>query len=131
MKKTFKELNQGEKFKFSTDSEVYLKLQKPVVEHALLGAMKKLQKTVGVEFVIANTKPYTAVAISSGSLIVVPSEAEVVLEELTEGMPLEKLEEELVKQALVVAGGNQTKAASLLGIQRDALIKRMKKFGLL
>jgi len=49
----------------------------------------------------------------------------------TEGMSLEKVEEELVKQALAVAGGNQSKAADLLGVQRDAFRRRMKKFGLL
>ncbi len=48
-----------------------------------------------------------------------------------EGMSLEKVEEELVKQALAVAGGNQSKAADLLGVQRDAFRRRMKKFGLL
>ncbi len=49
----------------------------------------------------------------------------------TEGMSLEKVEEELVKQALAAAGGNQSKAADLLGVQRDAFRRRMKKFGLL
>ena len=48
-----------------------------------------------------------------------------------EGMSLEKVEEELVKQALTIAGGNQSKAADLLGVQRDAFRRRMKKFGLL
>lgn len=48
-----------------------------------------------------------------------------------EGMSLEKVEEELVKQALSAAGGNQSKAADLLGVQRDAFRRRMKKFGLL
>ncbi len=49
----------------------------------------------------------------------------------TDGMSLERVEEELVKQALSVAGGNQSKAADLLGVQRDAFRRRMKKFGLL
>ena len=49
----------------------------------------------------------------------------------TEGMSLEKVEEELVKQALAAAGGNQSKAADMLGVQRDAFRRRMKKFGLL
>lgn len=48
-----------------------------------------------------------------------------------DGMSLERVEEELVKQALAVAGGNQSKAADLLGVQRDAFRRRMKKFGLL
>jgi two-component system, NtrC family, response regulator AtoC len=48
-----------------------------------------------------------------------------------DGMSLEKVEEELVKQALAVSGGNQSKAADMLGVQRDAFRRRMKKFGLL
>jgi DNA-binding NtrC family response regulator len=47
-----------------------------------------------------------------------------------EGLCLEKVEEALVKQALKMTGGNQTKAARLLDISRDALRYRMQKFGL-
>jgi two-component system NtrC family response regulator len=48
-----------------------------------------------------------------------------------EGISLEKVEEALVKQALKMTNGNQTKAAKLLDISRDALRYRMQKFGLL
>ena len=48
-----------------------------------------------------------------------------------EGISLEKVEEALVKQALKMTGGNQTKAARLLDISRDALRYRMQKFGIL
>jgi DNA-binding NtrC family response regulator len=47
-----------------------------------------------------------------------------------EGISLEKVEEALVKQALKMTNGNQTKAAKLLDISRDALRYRMQKFGL-
>jgi two-component system, NtrC family, response regulator AtoC len=43
------------------------------------------------------------------------------------GVVLEELEKSLVTQALERAGGNQTKAASLLGISRDQLRYRMEK----
>jgi two-component system NtrC family response regulator len=43
---------------------------------------------------------------------------------------MEKVEEALVKQALKMTSGNQTKAAKLLDISRDALRYRMQKFGL-
>lgn len=46
------------------------------------------------------------------------------------GISLEEVERDLVCQALEVAQGNQTKAAQLLGIGRDALRYRMEKFGL-
>ena len=48
-----------------------------------------------------------------------------------EGISMEKVEEALVKQALKMTNGNQTKAARLLDISRDALRYRMEKFGLL
>lgn len=47
-----------------------------------------------------------------------------------DGVSLEKVEEELVRQALVLARGNQTRAAKLLDISRDALRYKMKKFEL-
>ena len=46
-----------------------------------------------------------------------------------EGISLEKVEEALVRQALKMTNGNQTKAAKLLDISRDALRYRMQKFG--
>ncbi len=46
------------------------------------------------------------------------------------GVVLEDVEMELIKQALDKTGGNQTRAARLLGLSRDALRYRMKKFDL-
>ncbi len=47
-----------------------------------------------------------------------------------EGISIEKVEMELLQQALSRFGGNQTKAAQCLGITRDTLRYRMKKFNL-
>ncbi len=47
-----------------------------------------------------------------------------------EGVNLEDLERQLVIQALERAGGNQTQAAQLLGINRDQVRYRLEKFGL-
>ena len=47
-----------------------------------------------------------------------------------EGVHLETLERELVVQALRRTGGNQTKAAALLGLNRDQIRYRIEKFGL-
>jgi DNA-binding protein Fis len=52
-----------------------------------------------------------------------------VLELPREGTSLEEVERELVGLALRQAGGNQTHAARLLDISRDALRYKMKKFG--
>jgi len=48
-----------------------------------------------------------------------------------EGLSLEEVERQLVRQALDQTGGNQVRAARLLGISRDALRTRMRRFGLL
>jgi two-component system response regulator AtoC len=47
-----------------------------------------------------------------------------------EGLSLDALERELVVQALQRTGGNQTRAASLLGLNRDQIRYRIEKFGL-
>lgn len=47
-----------------------------------------------------------------------------------EGVVLEDLERSLVVQALERCGGNQTRAAALLGLNRDQIRYRVEKFGL-
>jgi DNA-binding NtrC family response regulator len=47
-----------------------------------------------------------------------------------EGLSLEKVQEELVRQAMAHASGNQTRAARLLDISRDALRYKLKKYGI-
>ncbi|HEU4891898.1 MAG TPA: sigma-54 dependent transcriptional regulator [Vicinamibacterales bacterium] len=46
------------------------------------------------------------------------------------GVDLEKLERSMVVQALKRSGGNQTKAGTLLGLNRDQIRYRIEKFGL-
>jgi DNA-binding NtrC family response regulator len=48
-----------------------------------------------------------------------------------DGLRLEEVERDLVRQALDATAGNQVRAARLLGISRDALRTRMKRFGFL
>jgi len=47
-----------------------------------------------------------------------------------EGVNLEEVEKSLVVQALERAGGNQTRAAAMLGLHRDQIRYRVEKFGL-
>jgi len=47
------------------------------------------------------------------------------------GIILEDIEREFIRQALEITQGNQTKAADALGLTRDALRYRMKKFNFL
>ena len=49
---------------------------------------------------------------------------------LPDGVELSQWERSLIEQALRESGGNQTKAAQRLGISRDTLRYRLKKFGL-
>jgi DNA-binding protein Fis len=46
------------------------------------------------------------------------------------GIDLEQLERDLVVQALARTAGNQTRAAALLGLNRDQIRYRIEKFGL-
>ncbi len=46
------------------------------------------------------------------------------------GLSLEKVEIELIQQALAQASGNRSRAARLLGLTRDTLLYRMKKYTL-
>lgn len=46
------------------------------------------------------------------------------------GLSLEQLEIELIRQALDKSSGNQSKAARLLGLTRDTLLYRIKKYSL-
>lgn len=56
----------------------------------------------------------------SGSVVQLPPE----------GISLARVEESLIRQALELAKGNQSKAARLLGISRDTLLYRLKKFAI-
>jgi DNA-binding NtrC family response regulator len=59
----------------------------------------------------------------------VPSTGPSVMMLPTEGIALETVERDLVRQAMERTAGNQTRAAELLGIERDALRRRLIKFG--
>ncbi|TAN42815.1 MAG: sigma-54-dependent Fis family transcriptional regulator [Nitrospirae bacterium] len=48
-----------------------------------------------------------------------------------EGISLKNVERDLIAQAIEIVEGNQTRAARLLGISRDALRYKMQKFGLM
>jgi two-component system response regulator AtoC len=49
----------------------------------------------------------------------------------SDGIDIEEVEKELIRQALDTTKGNQTKAAKLLNLTRDTLRYRMQKFGFL
>lgn len=47
-----------------------------------------------------------------------------------DGIHMESLEIDLIKQALDYSGGNKSRAAKLLGLSRDAFLYRLKKYNL-
>jgi DNA-binding NtrC family response regulator len=47
-----------------------------------------------------------------------------------QGVDLEALEADFIRQAVTMTGGNRSKAARLLGITRDTLLYRMRKYAL-
>jgi transcriptional regulator with PAS, ATPase and Fis domain len=47
-----------------------------------------------------------------------------------QGLSLEAVEISLIRQALTRADGNRSRAARLLGISRDTLLYRLKKFAI-
>jgi DNA-binding NtrC family response regulator len=49
----------------------------------------------------------------------------------SEGVSIEEVEKSFIVQALKITGGNQTRAAKMLNLSRDALRYRLQKFGLL
>lgn len=71
---------------------------------------------------VLNSTPATWQALPSGKMVPV-------LELPKEGTSLEEVERELVGLALKQTDGNQTHAAKLLDISRDALRYKMKKYG--
>jgi transcriptional regulator with PAS, ATPase and Fis domain len=72
------------------------------------------------EWLTPDLLPVTAARASTAQTMELPEE----------GVSLETLERELVVQALRRTGGNQTKAAALLGLNRDQIRYRIEKFSL-
>ncbi len=77
----------------------------------------------------------TAVATTEGSVL--PARSLHLLDEPAEAAPeqlptlnLEELEARAIRQALEQTGGNNTQTARLLGIHRDTLITKLKKYGI-
>src|SRR3954452_16335482 len=73
--------------------------------------------------------PVQATGNSDGATVVSPQEAPALPAEPA-GSDLTQWERSLIERAMRESGGNQTKAAQRLGITRDTLRYRLKKFGL-
>lgn len=81
------------------------------------------------EMIMVERLPVEIITMSARQNILSSKPVEVKIPE--NGIDIEEVEKELIKQALAMAKGNQSKAARLLNIGVDAMRYRMKKFGLL
>jgi two-component system, NtrC family, response regulator AtoC len=86
----------------------------------LRNAVERAMLLAEGEWLTPELLPLTAARASTAQTMDLPEE----------GVNLETLERELVTQALRRTGGNQTKAAALLGLNRDQIRYRIEKFGL-
>jgi DNA-binding NtrC family response regulator len=86
----------------------------------LRNAVERAMLLTEGEWLTADALPLSAARASTAQSMELPEE----------GVNLETLERELVVQALQRTGGNQTKAATLLGLNRDQIRYRIEKFGL-
>jgi len=82
-------------------------------QHAHVTAFEHMSPSTGPSAALANGRSLPRLSIPDG------------------GTSLEEVERALVEMALRQANGNQTHAAKLLDISRDALRYKMKKFGLM
>jgi two-component system NtrC family response regulator len=86
----------------------------------LRNAVERAMLLTDAEWLAAEMLPLAAARPSTAQTMELPED----------GVNLEALERELVVQALKRTGGNQTKAATLLGLNRDQIRYRIEKFGL-
>jgi len=96
------------------------------------GNVRELENTVERMVVLAKGETLTLEDLPEGMRQGATQHAANVLLSLPpEGLSLEEVEREIIRQALLMHGGNQTRAARYLNITRSALIYRMQKFNLI
>lgn len=93
------------------------------------GNVRELRNTVERAVILGNEKIITPELLSPEICEQGPTYVSYKLP--TEGIALEEVEKQLLKQALEMTGWNQSKAAELLGLGRGALQYRMKKYSFL
>jgi DNA-binding NtrC family response regulator len=94
------------------------------------GNIRELRNVLERAFILCESETIDVEHLPPELLSPSPSQAEAVsLFRLPpQGISLETVEQDFIRQALEMSGGNQVHAARLLGISRDALRYRMKKF---
>ncbi|MGE0129199.1 MAG: sigma-54-dependent transcriptional regulator [Blastocatellales bacterium] len=98
--------------------------------YAWPGNVRELKHTVERLAVIAETDAIGTRDLPENMTATTGNAANVLIQLPDDGIDLEEVEREILRQALEKHSGNQTRAAQYLNITRSALIYRMQKFGL-
>jgi DNA-binding NtrC family response regulator len=98
--------------------------------YAWPGNIRELKHTVERLAVIAESNAIGIKDLPDSMTATTGNASNVLIQLPDEGIDLEEVEREILRQALEKRGGNQTRAAQYLNITRSALIYRMQKYGL-
>ena len=113
---------------------VGLRLEREVFAHlsdySWPGNVRELENVVERMVVLAAGDTITAEDLPEEVRRPRPNAANVLLELPPGGLSIEQVERDLIRRALEMHGGNQTRAARYLDVTRSALIYRMQKYGL-
>jgi two-component system NtrC family response regulator len=94
------------------------------------GNVRELENTIERMVVLARGEALTVEDLPENIRRPPAHAANVLLHLPTEGLSIESVEREIIRQALEMHDGNQTRTARYLDITRSALIYRMQKYGL-
>jgi two-component system NtrC family response regulator len=94
------------------------------------GNVRELENTIERMAVLASGETITVEDLPENIRRPPNYAANVLLELPPDGLSIEQVEREIIRQALEMNDGNQTRAARYLDITRSALIYRMQKYGL-
>jgi two-component system, NtrC family, response regulator AtoC len=103
-----------------------------VIERAVLWSQGPVLEVEHLSLTAGSIEPALAPTAADGSAepAAAPAAGEVGVPFPPPGVDLAQWEKAMIEQALREAGGNQTRAAQRLGISRDTLRYRLKKFGI-
>jgi two-component system, NtrC family, response regulator AtoC len=101
---------------------------KALEAHSWPGNIRELRNTIERAMLLAESPELTRSDVTGPQTT--PTQVAQTFALPAEGIRLDDLERDLVEQALARAEGNQTRAATLLGLNRDQVRYRIEKFGL-
>ncbi|MFC1572907.1 sigma 54-interacting transcriptional regulator, partial [Candidatus Eisenbacteria bacterium] len=102
---------------------------KALVQHPLPGNVRELENILERALILAGDGQVTPELVQM-PVLGQAANGGLGLEIPDEGLVLEELEKDLIRKALLKAGGNKSKAATLLGLTRRTLYSRMERYGI-